>query len=475
MDEEGTKIQAIVFNDVADILQQSLQKDKTYLISTGLVKPVNPQFDSAHKRFELTFSSGTQVKELETNIDIAQLRLQFVSFKDLKHHIEHNDIIDVVGLLGDIDNLSLLKKPGGGGIMKRDMILTNTEYDTVVITLWSDLAKNEGNALSEVADDKPIVILSKAKVTRYGGIISLSTLSITTLHINPALPEVEALKAWYMLKLTVGDGVRNVYVTLFEAAERITNCAIDKKSDRIGQRLIAEEVHRDTDGVSLKGTKGIIDLENTTSALQNDNTSLKNQKLKAIKEGEQYAKENGMLFFETSAKAAQNTIVFKYGANCGSQRNFYLLCDDDRCIDIELCPRCEKLRFVYDNPTETCQAKDNTADVYDASGRVIYESSACITAILSQVEHNLEHTRTKGLAYLLCLSLKHIRMYHGDKVWEHPKEWRPERFLDKNNDSVDLYKMMAFGGGKRVCAAGALQTMPISRMAIGRFIQEFDS
>ncbi|KAK2980877.1 hypothetical protein RJ640_006249, partial [Escallonia rubra] len=31
----------------------------------------------------------------------------------------------------------------------------------------------------------------------------------------------------------------------------------------------------------------------------------------------------------------------------------------------------------------------------DASGRVMYESSACITAILSQVEHNLEHTRTK--------------------------------------------------------------------------------
>ncbi|KAK2970312.1 hypothetical protein RJ640_017043 [Escallonia rubra] len=62
-----------------------------------------------------------------------------------------------------------------------------------------------------------------------------------------------------------------------------------------------------------------------------------------------------------------------------------------------------------------------------------------------------------------------------DKVWEHPEEWRPKRFLDENNDSVDLYKMTAFGGGKRVCAAGALQTMLISRMAIGRFIQEFDS
>ncbi|KAK3010924.1 hypothetical protein RJ639_011030 [Escallonia herrerae] len=183
------------------------------MISTRLTKPVNPQFDSAHNRFELTFSSSTQVKEVETNINIAQLRLQFVSFNDLKHRVEDNGIIDVVGLLADIDNLSLLKKPRGGGIMKRDMILTNTEFDTVVITLWADLAKNEGNILSELADDKPIVVLSKAKVTRYGGLVSLSTRS-----------EVEALKSRYMLKLTVGNGVRNVYVTLFEAAERIINC-----------------------------------------------------------------------------------------------------------------------------------------------------------------------------------------------------------------------------------------------------------
>ncbi|KAK2988575.1 hypothetical protein RJ640_001509 [Escallonia rubra] len=78
----------------------------------------------------------------------------------------------------------------------------------------------------------------------------------------------------------------------------------------------------------------------------------------------------------------------------------------------------------------------------DASGRVMYESSACITAILPQVEHNLEHTRTKDRLNIYgCIM--------DDKVWEHPEEWRPERFLDENNDSVDLYKMTAFGGGKR--------------------------
>ncbi|KAK2997127.1 hypothetical protein RJ639_026219 [Escallonia herrerae] len=282
MDEKGTKIQAIVFNDVADTLQQSLQKDKTYLISTGLIKPVNPQFDSAHNRFELTFSSSTQVKELETNIDIAQLRLQFVSFNDLKHCVEDNGIIGM--------------------------------FDTVVITLWADLAKNEGNILSELADDKPIVVLSKAKVTRYGGLVSLSTRSTMTLHINPALPEVEALKLCHNANHESATPLRGLKlqnaerVNIEELIERPLNefqdgvnskyykdliqqyglsyiflVKIDQKSDRIGQRLIAEEVHKDADGVSLEGTKGVIDLENMTTDLQDEKTSFKNQKFKAIK------------------------------------------------------------------------------------------------------------------------------------------------------------------------------------------------
>ncbi|KAK3025210.1 hypothetical protein RJ639_044558, partial [Escallonia herrerae] len=59
------------------------------------------------------------------------------------------------------------------------------------------------------------------------------------------------------------------------------------------------------------------------------------------------------------------------------------------------------------------------------------------------------------------------------EVWENPEEWNPERFLSENNDPVDLYKTMAFGGGKRVCA-GALQAMLISCVAIARLVQEFE-
>ncbi|KAK7402373.1 hypothetical protein VNO78_14589 [Psophocarpus tetragonolobus] len=57
--------------------------------------------------------------------------------------------------------------------------------------------------------------------------------------------------------------------------------------------------------------------------------------------------------------------------------------------------------------------------------------------------------------------------------WEEPYEWKPERFLDEKYDTLDLYKTMAFGAGKRVCA-GSLQASLIAGIAIGRLVQQFE-
>ncbi|PON70113.1 Cytochrome P450 [Parasponia andersonii] len=59
-----------------------------------------------------------------------------------------------------------------------------------------------------------------------------------------------------------------------------------------------------------------------------------------------------------------------------------------------------------------------------------------------------------------------------EKQWESPEEWKPERFLDKKYDPMDLHKTMSFGAGKRVCA-GSFQAMLIACTTIGRLIQEF--
>ncbi|KAK4789965.1 hypothetical protein SAY86_017269 [Trapa natans] len=42
-----------------------------------------------------------------------------------------------------------------------------------------------------------------------------------------------------------------------------------------------------------------------------------------------------------------------------NNRNIYVSCDDDRTIDIEICPMCQKMRLVYDCPAEVCQGKNH--------------------------------------------------------------------------------------------------------------------
>ncbi|CAI9768758.1 unnamed protein product [Fraxinus pennsylvanica] len=57
--------------------------------------------------------------------------------------------------------------------------------------------------------------------------------------------------------------------------------------------------------------------------------------------------------------------------------NFYLLCDDDRAIDIEMCPRCEKLRLLYDCTAKSCQVEDNAAQVCRACTLCISRCVQC--------------------------------------------------------------------------------------------------
>ncbi|KAK1373282.1 hypothetical protein POM88_029475 [Heracleum sosnowskyi] len=62
---------------------------------------------------------------------------------------------------------------------------------------------------------------------------------------------------------------------------------------------------------------------------------------------------------------------------------------------------------------------------------------------------------------------------HDKNAWENPEEWDPERFMEDKSDTMELHKSMASRAGKRLYV-GAPEAMTISRMAIGRLVQEFE-
>lgn len=78
--------------------------------------------------------------------------------------------------------------------------------------------------------------------------------------------------------------------------------------------------------------------------------------------------------------------------------NFYLSWEDDSTIDIEMCPRCQNLKLVYDCPAEGCQAKGDLSHICRACilciarciqcGRCLndseYEETFCLELLCSQ-------------------------------------------------------------------------------------------
>jgi hypothetical protein len=57
--------------------------------------------------------------------------------------------------------------------------------------------------------------------------------------------------------------------------------------------------------------------------------------------------------------------------------NLYLSCEDDRAIDIEMCPRCQNLRLIYDCPVEGCQGKEHPSQACRACSLCIARCVQC--------------------------------------------------------------------------------------------------
>ena len=75
-----------------------------------------------------------------------------------------------MGVVISVDSHVPIKSNGANGdTPRRNIILTDSLNDIVMLTLWGDLATNEGQLLEQLVASKPLIVLSQAKVTAYKG------------------------------------------------------------------------------------------------------------------------------------------------------------------------------------------------------------------------------------------------------------------------------------------------------------------
>ncbi|CAN1314164.1 F-box protein SKIP14 [Linum perenne] len=78
--------------------------------------------------------------------------------------------------------------------------------------------------------------------------------------------------------------------------------------------------------------------------------------------------------------------------------NLYLSCDDDRAIDIEMCPKCLNHRLVYDCPAETCQQVKQSSEACRGCALCIFRCAQCGRCI-----NDSEYEETFSLEWLCAL------------------------------------------------------------------------
>ncbi|MBA0761581.1 hypothetical protein Gotri_024207 [Gossypium trilobum] len=197
-DEDGTQIQATMFNEAARKFYEKFQLGKVYYISRGTLKVANKQFKTVQNDYEMTLNENSVVEEASNEETfIPETKFNFVPIDQLGPYVNGRELVDIIGVVQSVSPVSNIKRRiDNENIPKRDLIVADETKKTVVVSLWNELANNVGQELFDNADKSPIVAIKSLKVNDFQG-VSLSTLGKSSVMINPDIPEAKKLRSWY--------------------------------------------------------------------------------------------------------------------------------------------------------------------------------------------------------------------------------------------------------------------------------------
>ncbi|KAK7838737.1 replication protein A 70 kDa DNA-binding subunit B [Quercus suber] len=197
-DEDGTQIQATMFNEAAKKFYDRFQLGKVYFISRGTLRLANKQFKTVKNDYEMTLNENSEVEEASNEETfVPETTFNFVPIDSLGPYVNGTELVDVIGVVQNVSStMSIRRKSNNDTIPKRDITIADETKKTVVVSLWNDLATSVGQELLDIADKSPIVAIKSLKVGDFQG-VSLSALSRSVALVNPDLPEAKKLRSWY--------------------------------------------------------------------------------------------------------------------------------------------------------------------------------------------------------------------------------------------------------------------------------------
>ncbi|XP_020243921.1 replication protein A 70 kDa DNA-binding subunit D-like [Asparagus officinalis] len=174
-DSEGKKIQGIMFGETIEMYKHMLQKNHVLYISNGEVKPINPLYGNVHESIELTLTKNISIKESNANLQFDKILNNFISIKEAISN-EDTRNINVLAMIANVKPMIKYVTRYNKADTRRDIIIVDKDEITLSVTLFGDLAGNEGSIIERNMHEPTIIALSDFKIALYKGKIFIMEL-----------------------------------------------------------------------------------------------------------------------------------------------------------------------------------------------------------------------------------------------------------------------------------------------------------
>ncbi|XP_076934176.1 replication protein A 70 kDa DNA-binding subunit B-like [Bidens hawaiensis] len=189
-DDDGTQIQATMFNTASRKFFEVFDMGKVYYISNGYLKRANKAYNRVDNDYEMTLNENSQVEEaVNEPVFIPEMKFNFVPIDQLGPYVHQKELIDVIGVVQHVSStMSIRRKVDNETVPKRDITIADDTMKSVIVSLWDPLATGIGNKLLDMFDASPIVAIKLLRVSDFGvnllrqPLITLSTITKTIIE-----------------------------------------------------------------------------------------------------------------------------------------------------------------------------------------------------------------------------------------------------------------------------------------------------
>eukprot|EP00879_Flechtneria_rotunda_P025305 GHRR01026883.1.p1 GENE.GHRR01026883.1~~GHRR01026883.1.p1 ORF type:complete len:797 (+),score=258.36 GHRR01026883.1:172-2562(+) len=200
VDKDGTEIRATAWNDQVDHFYDMVQVGHIFMISKASLKPRNAKFNNTPHEYEIYLERSSQLTPCEEDQETATIPHIMFSFKKLAEleTIEAGQVVDVIGVVDSVDPWNIITRRDGTETRKRSMVLRDDSGRSVEVTLWDKFTSMPGDELEGKVREgqRPVVAFKGLRVGDFNG-KNLSSLSSTTVQVDPDRPEAGYLRNWY--------------------------------------------------------------------------------------------------------------------------------------------------------------------------------------------------------------------------------------------------------------------------------------